>query len=137
MSASSTSVHDDLVPMDGAEPEPVGFDVVRFGGYDRRQVDDYLDRVDEHITALDDRHAQDRAAITSLQSDLAELRDRLDDAEKRASGQPEPRPGSPSGSRRCCGSPSRRRPRCASPRSRRPRSSWARLGSRRRTRRAS
>ncbi len=88
MSASSTPGSDDLVPMEGSEP--VGFDVVRFGGYDRRQVDDYLDRIDEHINGLDARHTHDTARITALQSELEELRDRLDDAEKRASGQPEP-----------------------------------------------
>ena len=72
MSTSGTSVHDDLVPMDGAEP--VGFDVVRFGGYDRRQVDDYLDRIDEHINGLDARHEQDAARITAVQSEMEELR---------------------------------------------------------------
>ena len=87
MSASGTSGSDDLVPMEGNEP--VGFDVVRFGGYDRRQVDDYLDRIDEHINGLDARHAHDTARITALQRELEELRERLDDAEKRASGQPE------------------------------------------------
>ena len=87
MSTSGTSVTDDLVPMEGSEP--VGFDVVRFGGYDRRQVDDYLDRIDEHINGLDARHAHDTARITALQSEVEELRERLDDAEKRASGQPE------------------------------------------------
>jgi DivIVA domain-containing protein len=88
MSTSGTSVSDDLVPMEGSEP--VGFDVVRFGGYDRRQVDDYLDRIDEHINGLDARHAHDTARITALQGELEELRERLDDAEGRASGQPEP-----------------------------------------------
>ena len=81
MSTSGTSVSDDLVPMEGSEP--VGFDVVRFGGYDRRQVDDYLDRIDEHINGLDARHAHDTARITALQGELEELRERLDDAEER------------------------------------------------------
>ncbi len=88
MSTSGTPVTDDLVPMEGSEP--VGFDVVRFGGYDRRQVDDYLDRIDEHINGLDARHAHDTARITGLQGEVEQLRERLDDAEKRASGQPEP-----------------------------------------------
>ena len=87
MSTSGTPVTDDLVPMEGSEP--VGFDVVRFGGYDRRQVDDYLDRIDEHINGLDARHAHDTARITALQGELEELRARLDDAEERASGRPE------------------------------------------------
>ncbi len=88
MSSSGTPVSDDLVPMEGSEP--VGFDVVRFGGYDRRQVDDYLDRIDEHINGLDARHAHDTARITALQAEVEELKERLDDAEGRASGQPEP-----------------------------------------------
>ena len=88
MSTSSTTP-DDLVPMEGSEP--VGFDVVRFGGgYDRRQVDDYLERIDEHINGLDARHAHDTARITALQGELEELRQRLEDAESRASGRPEP-----------------------------------------------
>ena len=88
MSTSGTPLSDDLVPMEGSEP--VGFDVVRFGGYDRRQVDDYLDRIDEHINGLDARHAHDTARVTALQGELEELRTRLDDAEARAAGQPEP-----------------------------------------------
>ncbi|MGI8537471.1 MAG: DivIVA domain-containing protein, partial [Mycobacteriales bacterium] len=65
-SAGQTSAGpDDLLPLD--HEQGVGFDVVRFGGYDRRQVDDYLDRVEVALTEADQRHADDRERLAALQ----------------------------------------------------------------------
>ncbi len=83
----STDTPDDVVPLDG--DEGVGFDVVRFGGYDRRQVDDYLDRVEVALNEADQRHAHDRARVTGVQAELAAVQERLAEAERRAAGQPE------------------------------------------------
>jgi DivIVA domain-containing protein len=79
---------DDLVPLQETA-EASGFDVV-LRGYDRRQVDDYLDRVEVALTEADERHAQDGERVTALEQQVAELTGRLQQAERRAAGQPEP-----------------------------------------------
>lgn len=79
---------EDLVPLHHDE-QPNGFDVV-LRGYDRRQVDDYLDRVEVALQEADSRHAQDTARIAAVEEELAALQARLDDAERRAAGRPEP-----------------------------------------------
>lgn len=71
------------------ETEPSGFDVV-LRGYDRRQVDDYLDRVEVALHEADQRHADDGARVTAVETELAEMRSRLEAAEQRAAGRPEP-----------------------------------------------
>jgi len=78
---------DQLVPM-GDTGEASGFDVV-LRGYDRRQVDDYLDRVEAALNDADARHAEDAHRLTALEQQVAELRERLADAERRAEGRPE------------------------------------------------
>jgi DivIVA domain-containing protein len=86
MNATETS--DDLVPLQETA-ETSGFDVV-LRGYDRRQVDDYLDRVEVALTEADERHAADGQRITTLEQQVAEVQQQLVAAERRASGQPEP-----------------------------------------------
>ena len=62
------------------EPEPTGFDKV-LRGYDPRQVDEYLDRVDAALTEADSRHAADGERLAALEADLEGLRARLQTAE--------------------------------------------------------
>jgi len=79
-----------LVPL-ADEPQPSGFDVV-LRGYDRRQVDDYLDRVEVALNDADARHAEDAGRLTALEQEVADLRQRLVESERRADGRPEPVP---------------------------------------------
>jgi len=78
----------DLVPLQ-SDSEATGFDMV-LRGYDRRQVDDYCDRVDAAMHEADQRHAEDGERLQSFEQEVAQLRTRLEQAEKRAAGQPEP-----------------------------------------------
>jgi len=78
---------DDLVPLDNGEA--AGFDVV-LRGYDRRQVDDYLDRVELALTDADQRHAEDGERLSALQARVQEVEERLTETARRAEGQPEP-----------------------------------------------
>jgi DivIVA domain-containing protein len=79
-----------LVPLTDDE-QPSGFDVV-LRGYDRRQVDDYLDRVEAALNDADARHAEDAQRLSALESQVVDMHERLADAERRAEGRPEPAP---------------------------------------------
>jgi DivIVA domain-containing protein len=79
-----------LVPLTDDE-QPTGFDVV-LRGYDRRQVDDYLDRVEAALNDADARHAEDAQRLGALESQVIDMHERLADAERRAEGRPEPAP---------------------------------------------
>jgi DivIVA domain-containing protein len=79
-----------LVPLSDDE-QPSGFDVV-LRGYDRRQVDDYLDRVEAALNDADARHAEDAQRLGALESQVIDMHERLADAERRAAGRPEPAP---------------------------------------------
>jgi DivIVA domain-containing protein len=81
---------DQLVPLSDDE-QPNGFDVV-LRGYDRRQVDDYLDRVEAALNDADARHAEDAGRLAALESQVTDMHARLADAERRAEGRPEPAP---------------------------------------------
>lgn len=86
--------NDPLVPMTDPlldDDQPAGFDVV-LRGYDRRQVDDYLDRVEQALNDADARHAEDSGRLAVLEQQVADLQERLADAERRAAGLPEPVP---------------------------------------------
>ncbi|MBC7374064.1 MAG: DivIVA domain-containing protein, partial [Frankiales bacterium] len=76
----------DLVPLDA--PEQAGFDVV-LRGYDRRQVDDWLDRVEVALNDADSRHAEDGGHLAALEQQLEHVQQRLTETEQRATGQPE------------------------------------------------
>src|SRR3954467_1993120 len=76
-----------LVPLSDDE-QPSGFDVV-LRGYDRRQVDDYLDRVEAALNEADARHADDAQRLTALERQVTDLHAHLADAERRAAGLPE------------------------------------------------
>ncbi len=77
----------ELVPLH-EDPEPAGFDVV-LRGYDRRQVDDYLDRVEVALAEADGRHLDDTESLAALRGQVGELSTRLAEAEARAAGRPE------------------------------------------------
>ena len=77
---------DDLVPLPTSEA--AGFDVV-LRGYDRRQVDEYLDRVDVALNDADTRHAEDGERMTALQVEAEQVQEQLAEAERRADGRPE------------------------------------------------
>src|SRR3954466_1554665 len=79
-----------LVPL-ADDDQPSGFDVV-LRGYDRRQVDDYLDRVEAALNDADARHAEDSGRLAALESQVTDMHARLADAERRAEGRPEPAP---------------------------------------------
>lgn len=78
----------DLLPLH-EEAEPTGFDVV-LRGYDRNQVNDYLDRVEAMVAETDARHAEDTRRFQEYERQLGELRAHLDAALARAEGRPEP-----------------------------------------------
>lgn len=79
---------DDLVPLSD-EGDSTGFDVV-LRGYDRRQVDEHLDKVAQAWADADRQHADDSARRAALEQQLAGQQSALADAEQRASGLPEP-----------------------------------------------
>lgn len=79
---------EDVVPLQG-ETEDAGFDVV-LRGYDRRQVDDYVHRVEVTLADADRLHREDGDRLTALEDKVLALQGELADAERRASGLPEP-----------------------------------------------
>lgn len=78
----------ELLPLSD-EQEATGFDVV-LRGYDRRQVEDYVERVEVAMVDAERQHAEDGERLALLEQEVAALQSRLDDAEKRAAGLPEP-----------------------------------------------
>ena len=64
----------DVVPLQ-TEAEPTVFDKV-LRGYDPRQVNDYLDRVDAALADADTRHGEDDERLTAAQGELEGLRQR-------------------------------------------------------------
>lgn len=78
----------DLVPLHD-EQETSGFDVV-MRGYDRRQVEDYVERVEVALGAADRQHAEDADRLVVLETRVLSLQSAVADAEQRASGLPEP-----------------------------------------------
>jgi cell division septum initiation protein DivIVA len=78
---------DDLVPLDERQ-DGNGFDIV-LRGYDRRQVEDYIRRVELALSDADRNHREDFERITQLESDLLAARSQLADAERRLEGRPE------------------------------------------------
>ena len=79
---------DDLVRMDDSG-EGGGFDVV-LRGYDRRQVEDYIHRVELALGDADRMHREDGERITALEDELTTAKLALGELERRASGLPEP-----------------------------------------------
>ena len=79
---------DDLLPL-SEEHESSGFDVV-LRGYDRRQVDDYVGRVEVAITDADSRTADALGRATTSEQQAADLQLRLAAAERLAEGLPDP-----------------------------------------------
>jgi len=77
----------DLVRMDDGETS--GFDVV-LRGYDRRQVEDYIHRVELVLADADRLHLEDGERMHALEEELTTVRLALGDAERRASGFPDP-----------------------------------------------
>ncbi|MCW2693548.1 MAG: hypothetical protein JWM67_2152, partial [Mycobacterium sp.] len=71
------------------DSQPAGFDVVFGRGYDRRQVEDYVERVEVALGEADARHADDVARLTQGEKQYVELQQRLAEAEGRAAGLPE------------------------------------------------
>ena len=71
------------------EEEAGGFDKV-LRGYDVRQVDDYVERVEIALGDADRRHLEDGQRLAALEQEIALLHERLADAEHRAAGLPEP-----------------------------------------------
>ncbi len=79
---------DDLLPLaDDSDSE--GFDVV-MRGYDRRQVDDYVERVGLVLADAERLHAEDGARVADLEAQLLTLQSRLTESERRAEGLPDP-----------------------------------------------
>ena len=79
---------DDLVPLSDDDTQTGGFRHV-LRGYDPKQVEDYLDRVEVALNEGDERHAEDLRRISALEQQVGELTKRLGDAERRAAGRPE------------------------------------------------
>jgi hypothetical protein len=79
---------DELLPLHD-QPEASGFDVV-LRGYDRRQVEDYIERVEVALAEADHRHAEDGERLAALEHEVAAVHVRLEDAEQRAAGLPDP-----------------------------------------------
>lgn len=79
---------DDLLPPPD-ESGDAGFDVV-MRGYNRRQVEDYIERVEIALADADRQHQQDLAEVEAAKQELSQVRAKLIEAERRAEGQPEP-----------------------------------------------
>lgn len=80
---------EDLLPLAADEQEAHGFDVV-LRGYDRRQVEDYVERVEVALSDADRLHEADGVRLVALEQEVAALQARLVEAERRAAGLPEP-----------------------------------------------
>lgn len=80
---------DDLVPLSDDASQAGGFRRA-LRGYDPRQVEEYLDRVEVALNEADERHDQDERRIAALEQQVGELTARLTEAERRASGRPDP-----------------------------------------------
>jgi DivIVA domain-containing protein len=78
---------DDLVPLTD-DDAPAGEFKHVLRGYDPRQVNDYLDRVEVALDEADERHAEDSRRITALEQQVGELTGRLGEAEREAAGRP-------------------------------------------------
>src|SRR5438067_9239872 len=76
-----------LLPLSDEE-DAGGFDTV-LRGYDKRQVEDYVERVEIALGDADRQHAEDGQRLASLQQEIAALHERLTEAEQRAAGLPE------------------------------------------------
>lgn len=79
---------DDLVPLNDDDAPQGGFRHV-LRGYDPRQVEEYLDRVEVALNEADERHAEDTRRVGALEQQVGELTGRLATAEQRAAGRPE------------------------------------------------
>lgn len=81
---------DELVPLsESDEPQQSSFRHKPWG-YDPRQVEQYLDQVEVALNDAEDRHAEDGRRIAALEQQVEELTGRVGEAERRASGRPEP-----------------------------------------------
>lgn len=76
-----------LLPLQD-EPESTGFDVV-LRGYDRRQVEDYVERVEVALAEADRQHGDDGERLAVLEQEVLSLHQRVAEAEERAAGLPE------------------------------------------------
>ena len=83
-----TDAPDETISLDATSPAE-SFSVVRFGGYDRHQVDDYLDRVEATFNDYDARLAEAGSRTESMQTELDDALERLTRAEQRVAGSPE------------------------------------------------
>lgn len=79
---------DDLLPLQG-DHEAAGFDVV-LRGYDRHQVEDYIERVELALGEADRAHREDGERLAALEEELRAAKVALSDLERRAAGMPEP-----------------------------------------------
>jgi chromosome segregation ATPase len=79
---------EDVVPLAG-DHHGGGFDVV-LRGYDKRQVEDYIERVELALGDADRVHREDGERLTALEDELMGVKLALGDAERRAAGLPEP-----------------------------------------------
>jgi DivIVA domain-containing protein len=79
----------DIVPMQDEGSPSTSFDTV-LRGYNKAQVEDYLDRVELALSEADTRHAEDGARFAAYDAEIASLNERLALAERRAARQPEP-----------------------------------------------
>jgi len=80
---------DELPPAGETGADSAGFDLA-FRGYDRRQVEDYVERVEIALSDADRQHQQAVERLTAVELELAALRLELGDAERKAAGLPEP-----------------------------------------------
>ncbi|MCA1711473.1 MAG: hypothetical protein LC789_07480 [Actinobacteria bacterium] len=81
---------DDLLPL-SEEERPDDFDVV-LRGYDRRQVNDHIARLEATLHEANSRIADEAARMAAIEQQAVETHERLLDAERRAEGRPEPVP---------------------------------------------
>lgn len=79
---------DDLLPLHD-EHESSGFDVV-LRGYDRRQVEDYVERVDAALASADRLHGEDATRLAALETQVLSLQSAVAEAEQRAADRPGP-----------------------------------------------
>lgn len=79
---------EEMLPLQG-DHDTGGFDVV-LRGYDRHQVEDYIERVELALGEADRLHREDGERLAALEEEVRAVKVALAETERRAAGLPEP-----------------------------------------------
>ncbi|MCW2621175.1 MAG: hypothetical protein JWL64_777 [Frankiales bacterium] len=85
---TNESTRGDIVPLIDEMDEST-FDT-SYRGYNKAQVEDYLNRVESALNEADERHLLDTKRFESFEAELTQLREALAQAQEQAAGKPPP-----------------------------------------------